>query len=97
MVASDFDFATAVHPVRCKIGCPTFCHHCTGSRGLTREPSGLKSATRPAGGAPPTREWRAGDRLRTGDPFAMATDAMNAYLADRRGGKDALLVYGHLG
>jgi len=27
----------------------------------------------------------------------MATDAMNAYLADRRGGKDALLVYGHLG
>jgi hypothetical protein len=33
------------------------------------------------------------DRLRTGDPFAMATDALTAYLADRRGGKDALLVY----
>jgi conjugative relaxase-like TrwC/TraI family protein len=36
--------------------------------------------------------YRTHDRLHTGDPIAMATDALNAYLADRAAGKNALLV-----
>ena len=36
--------------------------------------------------------YRTHDRLQTGDPIAMAADALHAYLADRHGGKDALLV-----
>jgi conjugative relaxase-like TrwC/TraI family protein len=36
--------------------------------------------------------YRTHDRLRTGDAVAMASDALNGYLADREAGKDALLV-----
>jgi conjugative relaxase-like TrwC/TraI family protein len=36
--------------------------------------------------------YRVHDRLHTGDPIVMATDAHDAYLADRAAGKDALLV-----
>jgi ATP-dependent exoDNAse (exonuclease V) alpha subunit len=36
--------------------------------------------------------YRTHDRLRTGDAVAMASDALNGYLADRAAGKDALLV-----
>jgi conjugative relaxase-like TrwC/TraI family protein len=36
--------------------------------------------------------YRSHDRLHTGDPVAMATDAWLAYLADRATGKDALLI-----
>jgi len=48
------------------------------------------------GGPAPLRravEWyRRHDRLRTGDPVAMAQDALGAYRADVTAGKDALLV-----
>ena len=36
--------------------------------------------------------YRTQGRLHTGDPIAMAADALNAYLADRANHKDALLV-----
>ena len=36
---------------------------------------------------------RTHDRLHTGDPVAMATDALAGYLADRQKGKDSLLIY----
>ena len=36
--------------------------------------------------------YRTHGRLHTGDPVAMAADALDAYLADRAAGKDALLV-----
>jgi len=36
--------------------------------------------------------YRTHDRLHTGDQVAMAADALDAYLADRAAGKDALLV-----
>lgn len=36
--------------------------------------------------------YRDNGRLRTGDPIAMAADALDAYLADRMAGKDALLI-----
>jgi len=36
--------------------------------------------------------YRTHDRLHTGDPIAMAFDAVSAYLVDRHAGKDALLV-----
>jgi hypothetical protein len=36
--------------------------------------------------------YRTHHRLHTGDPVAMAADALEAYLADRAAGKDALLV-----
>jgi hypothetical protein len=49
-----------------------------------------------AGGPAPVRravEWyRTHDRLHTGDPIAMAHDAMAAYRADTAAGKDALVV-----
>jgi AAA domain len=48
------------------------------------------------GGPAPVRravEWyRSHDRLRTGDPIAMAHDAPSAYHADTSTGKDALLI-----
>jgi hypothetical protein len=52
-------------------------------------------ALREGGPAPVRRavEWyRRHDRLHTGDPIAMAADALAAYRADRVTGKDALLV-----
>jgi hypothetical protein len=52
-------------------------------------------ALRDGGPAPARRavEWyRRHDRLRTGDPLAMATDALAGYRADVAAGKDALLV-----
>jgi ATP-dependent exoDNAse (exonuclease V) alpha subunit len=36
--------------------------------------------------------YRTHDRLHTGDPVAMATDALHGYLTDREAGKDSLLV-----
>ena len=36
--------------------------------------------------------YRSHDRLHTGDPIAMAADALTAYRADIAAGKDALLV-----
>jgi conjugative relaxase-like TrwC/TraI family protein len=36
--------------------------------------------------------YRTRGRLHTGDPVAMAADAQRAYLADRAGGRDALLI-----
>ena len=36
--------------------------------------------------------YRDNGRLHTGDPIAMAADALDAYLTDRAAGKDALLV-----
>ena len=36
--------------------------------------------------------YRDNGRLHTGDPIAMAADALDAYLADRAAGKDALLI-----
>ena len=36
--------------------------------------------------------YRTHDRLHTGDPIAMASDALHAYLADRDAGKDSLLM-----
>jgi ATP-dependent exoDNAse (exonuclease V) alpha subunit len=36
--------------------------------------------------------YRTHGRLQTGDPVAMATDALQGYLADRAAGRDALLV-----
>jgi ATP-dependent exoDNAse (exonuclease V) alpha subunit len=36
--------------------------------------------------------YRTHDRLHTGDPVAMASDALSAYLADRSAGNDSLLV-----
>ena len=52
-------------------------------------------ALRDGGPAPVRRavEWyRSHDRLQTGDPVAMAADALAAYRADTGAGKDALLV-----
>jgi conjugative relaxase-like TrwC/TraI family protein len=52
-------------------------------------------AVRDGGPAPVRRavDWyRSRDRLRTGDPVAMAADALAAYCADTAAGKDALLV-----
>ena len=52
-------------------------------------------ALRDGGPAPVRRavEWyRTHDRLHTGDPIAMAADALAAYRADTAAGKDALLV-----
>ena len=36
--------------------------------------------------------YRDNGRLHTGDPIAMAADALDAYLTDRAAGKDALLI-----
>lgn len=36
--------------------------------------------------------YRTHDRLHTGDPIAMAADALDAYLSDRDAGKDSLLI-----
>ena len=36
--------------------------------------------------------YRTHDRLHTGDPVAMATDALDGYLTDRKAGKDSILV-----
>jgi conjugative relaxase-like TrwC/TraI family protein len=36
--------------------------------------------------------YRINDRLHTGDPVAMASDALAGYLADRKAGKDSLLI-----
>ncbi len=36
--------------------------------------------------------YRSHHRLHTGDPIAMAADALEAYLTDRAAGKDALLI-----
>jgi 3D (Asp-Asp-Asp) domain-containing protein len=36
--------------------------------------------------------YRTHDRLHTGDPVAMATDALDGYLTDRGAGKDSLLI-----
>jgi conjugative relaxase-like TrwC/TraI family protein len=36
--------------------------------------------------------YRTHDRLHTGDPVAMASDALTGYLADRENGKDSLLI-----
>ena len=36
--------------------------------------------------------YRDNGRLHSGDPIAMAADALDAYLTDRRDGKDALLI-----
>jgi conjugative relaxase-like TrwC/TraI family protein len=52
-------------------------------------------AVRDGGPAPVRRAaaWYAShDRLRTGDPIAMAADALTAYQADVAAGKDALLI-----
>ena len=52
-------------------------------------------ALRDGGPAPVRRaiDWyRTHDRLHTGDPIAMAHDALSAYWADTAAGKDALLV-----
>lgn len=52
-------------------------------------------AVRDGGPAPVRRavDWyRAHDRLHTGDPIAMAADALQAYRADVAAGKDALLI-----
>jgi ATP-dependent exoDNAse (exonuclease V) alpha subunit len=52
-------------------------------------------AVRDGGPAPVRRavEWyRSHDRLHTGDPIAMAADALQGYRADITSGKDALLV-----
>src|SRR5699024_10755077 len=52
-------------------------------------------AVRDGGPAPVRRavEWYRGhDRLHTGDPIAMAADALLAYRADVAAGKDALLI-----
>ena len=52
-------------------------------------------ALRDGGPAPVRRavDWyRSHDRLRAGDPIAMANDALNAYRVDFAAGKDALLV-----
>ena len=52
-------------------------------------------ALRDGGPAPVRRavEWyRSHDRLHTGDPIAMAADALAGYRADTAAGKDALLV-----
>ncbi|ARV85414.1 relaxase domain-containing protein (plasmid) [Mycobacterium intracellulare subsp. chimaera] len=52
-------------------------------------------AIRDGGPAPVRRavDWyRARDRLHTGDPIAMAADALQAYQADAAAGKDALLI-----
>ena len=52
-------------------------------------------AVRDGGPAPVRRaiEWyRSHNRLHTGDPIAMATDALIAYQADVAAGKDALLI-----
>ncbi|WP_269766542.1 AAA family ATPase [Mycobacterium intracellulare] len=52
-------------------------------------------AVRDGGPAPVRRAaawYRAHGRLRTGDPIAMAADALAAYRADTAAGKDALLI-----
>ena len=36
--------------------------------------------------------YRDQGRLHSGDPIAMAADALNAYLTDRNNGRDALLI-----
>ena len=36
--------------------------------------------------------YREKGRLHTGDPIAMASDALDAYLTDRAAGEDALLI-----
>jgi hypothetical protein len=60
-----------------------------------REERSASLALRDGGPAPVRRsiEWyRSHDRLHTGDPIAMAADALQAYRADTAAGKDVLLV-----
>ena len=60
-----------------------------------REERSASLAVRDGGPAPVRRavEWyRSHDRLHTGDPIAMAADALTAYRADTTAGTDALLV-----